>query len=61
MNFKWIKKIDAFTIIGLIASIGTLVQVTCFFYAKENKYIDELFYDRNAHKYSDKYHKYLNF
>ena len=32
-----------------------------FNYAKENKYIDDLFYDRNAHKYSDKYHKYLNF
>ena len=32
-----------------------------FNYAKENKYIDDLFYDRNVHKYSDKYHKYLNF
>ena len=35
MNLKWIKKIDAYTIIGLIASIGTLVQITWFFFVKD--------------------------
>ena len=41
MDFKWIKKIDAFTIIGLIASIGTLVQVTWFFIVKDPTLVTE--------------------